>query len=147
MNQLRVVRRMLRAARDVVALVEQAAAAAGLTAAEVDVLGAVAERAPCPVGEIAGETGYKPSTLTSVLDRLAARGWVSRALSADDRRSFVVDLTPEGRRAARQLGSRLAALERAVRREVPRADLEALAALPARLGGLGLDGLAKPARS
>ena len=127
MNQLRVVRRMLRAAREVVALVEQAAAAAGLTAAEVDVLGVVAERAPCPVGAIADEAGLRPSTLTSVLDRLAARGWITRALSPDDRRSFVVDLTPQGRRAARQLQSRLAALERAVRREVPRADLETLA--------------------
>jgi DNA-binding MarR family transcriptional regulator len=134
MNKLRVVRRVHRAARDVVALVEQAAAQAGLTAAEVDVLGAVAERAPCPVGEIAAETGYKPSTLTSILDRLAARGWVTRALSADDRRSFVVDLTSGGTRAARQLENRLAALERAVRRQVPRADLEALEALPSRLG-------------
>jgi MarR family transcriptional regulator, organic hydroperoxide resistance regulator len=134
MKNLRVVRRVHRAARDVVALVEQAAAAAGLTAAEIDVLGAVAEQAPCPVGAIAGETGYRPSTLTSILDRLVARGWVGRALSRDDRRSFVVDLTPQGRRAARQLESRLAALERAARRELPREELEAFAALPERLG-------------
>ncbi len=142
MNQLRVVRRVHRAARDVVALVEQAAARAGLTAAEVDALAALAERAPCTVGRIAAETGYRPSTLTSILDRLAARGWVTRALSPDDRRSFVVDLTPGGKRAAHALEGRLAALERAVRRQVARADLAALEALPARLGAL-----AKPARS
>jgi DNA-binding MarR family transcriptional regulator len=140
MKYLRSIRRVLRAARDMVALVEQAAASSGLTAAEVDVLGAVADGAPCPVGTIAMETGCRPSTLTSVLDRLAARGWVSRALSPADRRSFVVDLTPEGRRAARQLGSRLAALDRAVRRELPRAGLDALAALPARLEGVSKPG-------
>lgn len=142
MNQLRVVRRVHRAARDVVALVEQAAAQAGLTAAEVDALAALAERAPCAVGTIATETGYRPSTLTSILDRLAARGWVTRALSPDDRRSFVVDLTAGGKRAARALERRLAALERAVRRQVARADLKALETLPARLAPL-----AKPSRS
>lgn len=134
MNRLRVIRRVHRAARDVVTLVEQAAAEAGLTAAEVDVLGAVAESAPCPVGRIADESGYRPSTLTSILDRLAGRGWIRRVLSAQDRRSFVVDLMPDGRQAARALERRLAALERAVRRELPRAELDALADLPARVG-------------
>ena len=136
MTYLPIVRRVHRTARDVVALMEQAAAGAGLTAAELDALSALAERAPCPVGAIASETGYRPSTLTSILDRLVARGWVVRTLSADDRRSFVVALTPRGARAVRRLSRRLAALERAVRRQVAGAHLETLAALPARVGAL-----------
>ena len=136
MTYLPVMRRVHRTARGVVALVEQAAAGAGLTAAELDALSALAERAPCPVGAVADETGYRPSTLTSILDRLVARGWVVRTLRADDRRSFVVDLTTEGARAARRLERRLAALERTVRRQVRRSHLEALAALPSRVAAL-----------
>ena len=134
MNELQAVRRVHRVAREVVALVDQAAAAAGLTAAEVDVLGALADLAPCAVGRVAHETGYRPSTLTAILDRLARRGWIRRALSAADRRSFVVELTRDGRGAARHLGRRLAALDRAMRRELPRRELVALADLPVRVG-------------
>ena len=133
MNSLRAVRRMHRAAREVVALVEGVAAAAGLTATELDVLGALADRAPCVVAGLLEESGYKPSTLTSILDRLAARGGVSRETDPGDRRSFVVALTPAGRRAARTLENRLAPLEREVGRRIPRTDVDAILGLPARL--------------
>jgi len=133
MNSLRVVRRMHRAAREVVALVEEVAAAAGLTATELDVLGVLVDRAPSVVAGLLDESGYKPSTLTSILDRLAARGWVSRQTHPDDRRSFVVALTPAGRRAARALEARLAPLEREVARRIPRADVDTILGLPARL--------------
>ncbi len=133
MNSLRVVRRMHRAAREVVALVEEVAAAAGLTATELDVLGVLVDRAPSVVAGLLDESGYKPSTLTSILDRLAARGWVSRETHPDDRRSFVVALTPAGRRAARALEARLAPIEREVVRRIPRADVDTILGLPARL--------------
>jgi len=133
MNSLRVVRRMHRAAREVVALVEEVAAAAGLTATELDVLGVLVDRAPSVVAGLLEESGYKPSTLTSILDRLAARGWVSRETHPDDRRSFVVALTPAGRRAARALEARLAPIEREVVRRIPRADVDTILGLPARL--------------
>jgi len=124
---------MHRAAREVVALVEEVAATAGLTATELDVLGVLVERAPSVVAGLLDESGYKPSTLTSILDRLAARGWVSRETHPDDRRSFVVTLTPAGRRAARTLEARLAPLEREVVRRIPRADVDTILGLPARL--------------
>jgi len=127
---------MHRAAREVVAVVEQVAAAAGLTATELDVLGALVDYAPCVVARLIEESGYKPSTLTSILDRLASRGWVWRETHPDDRRSFVVALTPEGRKAARALQARLAPLEREVGRRIPRRDVEAILGLPARLEAL-----------
>jgi DNA-binding MarR family transcriptional regulator len=136
MNVLKVVRRMHRAAREIVALVERAAAAEGLSAAELDVLSVLLERGPAPVSEVLGEGDYKPSTLTSILDRLAARGWITREVRADDRRSFVVALTGEGRRAARALQTRLAPLEREMARRIPKADVEAVLRLPARLDAL-----------
>jgi DNA-binding MarR family transcriptional regulator len=140
MDEFPVVRRIHRAARDVVAAVEHLAGASGLTAAEVDVLGVLAGRAPCPVGEVAAEAGYKASTLTSVLDRLVARGYVARALSPVDRRSFVVSLTPMGGRAVRALAHQLAGLERVVSRSVPRAQIDAWLALSARLGAAAASG-------
>ncbi len=136
MNALKVVRRMHRAARDIVSLVERAAAAEGLSAAELDVLSVLLERGPATVADVLGEGDYKPSTLTSILDRLAARRWISREVNAEDRRSFVVALTAEGRRAARALQARLAPLEREIARRIPKADVEAVLGLPARLDAL-----------
>lgn len=133
---------MHRAAREVVALVEEVAAATGLTATELDVLGVLADRAPSAVAGLLDESGYKPSTLTAILDRLAARGWVSREVHPDDRRSFVVTLTAAGRRAARVLEARLAPLEREVVRRIPRAEVDAFLGLPARL-----EAVARRARS
>jgi DNA-binding MarR family transcriptional regulator len=124
---------MHRAAREVVALVEKVAAVAGLTAAELDLLEVLVDQAPCTIAVLLRESGYRPSTLTSVLDRLASRGWVSRDTHPGDRRSFVVSLTPDGRRAARTLELRLAPLEREVGRRIPRADVEVMLRLPARL--------------
>jgi len=124
---------MHRAAREVVALVEEVAAATGLTATELDVLGVLVDCAPSAVSGLLAESGYKPSTLTAILDRLVARGWVSREVHPDDRRSFVVTLTTAGRRAARALDERLAPLEREVVRGIPRAEVDALLGLPARL--------------
>jgi DNA-binding MarR family transcriptional regulator len=137
MNVLREIRRVHKAARDVVALVERAAADAGLSAAEVDVLGVLVERGPVSVAGILEEADYRPSTLTSILDRLAARGWITRDSRLDDRRSFVVRLTPDGRRAAGALTERLAPLEREIARAVPRSEVKALLGLPARLAALG----------
>lgn len=133
MKSIRVVGHMHRAAREVVALVEKVAAVAGLTAAELDLLEVLADQAPCTIAVLLRESGYRPSTLTSVLDRLASRGWVSRDTHPGDRRSFVVSLTPDGRRAARTLELRLAPLEREVGRRIPRADVEVMLRLPARL--------------
>jgi DNA-binding MarR family transcriptional regulator len=124
---------MHRAAREVVALVEKVAAVAGLTAAELDLLEVLADQAPCTIAVLLRESGYRPSTLTSVLDRLASRGWVSRDTHPGDRRSFVASLTPDGRRAVRTLELRLAPLEREVGRRIPRADVEVMLRLPARL--------------
>jgi DNA-binding MarR family transcriptional regulator len=140
MKSLERVRRVYRAAREVVTLVDRAAGSWGLTAAELDVLAALVRRAPCRVGTIAAETGHRPSTLTSILDRLADRGWVVRALSPDDRRSFVVHLTAAGRRAAAELDRRLAGVGRALAGGPGRAQVEALARLPARLEAAAKEG-------
>jgi DNA-binding MarR family transcriptional regulator len=46
---------------------------------------------------LARETALEPSTLTSMLDRLEAAGFVRRVASTEDRRSLVVECTETGR--------------------------------------------------
>jgi DNA-binding MarR family transcriptional regulator len=66
---------------------------------------------------------HKRSTLTSILDRLARRRLITRAVGETDRRTFIVKLTAKGRRLAQRLQRHLAALERAVVRRVNAADV------------------------
>ena len=52
------------------------------------------------MSELAAATGTRPTTLTSVLDRLERRGQISRGPAPGDRRAVLVELTavwPAGR--------------------------------------------------
>jgi len=55
---------------------------------------------PCPIGELIDVFGHKNSTMTSMLERLAKRGYIVRKVNPDDRRSFLTGVTPRGRRLA-----------------------------------------------
>jgi DNA-binding MarR family transcriptional regulator len=67
---------------------------------------------------------HKRSTLTSILDRLTARGLITRAVGETDRRTFVVRLTAKGRRLAQRVQRHLSALERTVARRVSATDIK-----------------------
>lgn len=66
----------------------------------------------CTIAELHDALAHKRSTLTSVLDRLAERGWIGREPDARDRRSVLVRLTGSGRRAASAAYRALATIER-----------------------------------
>lgn len=66
---------------------------------------------PCPVSRLSRVFGHKPSTLTSMLDRLESRALLERNPNPDDRRSFLVSTTEEGARIATELRARLEAME------------------------------------
>jgi DNA-binding MarR family transcriptional regulator len=55
--------------------------------------------------------GHRRSTLTSVVDRLESRNLVRRKSDPQDRRSFIVSLTPSGRKAAQPVVDAFGALE------------------------------------
>jgi DNA-binding MarR family transcriptional regulator len=82
-----------------------------LTAAEINVLANLAGRGALNVTQLSAETGTKPSTLTNVLDRLEDRGYLTRELDAQDRRSFRLALTKPGTATARRIGTATADLE------------------------------------
>jgi DNA-binding MarR family transcriptional regulator len=83
----------------------------GLTAGEVNALAHLRAEQPLSVAELVAVTGQRPSTLTGVIDRLERRGLARRALNARDRRSYVLELTAEGERAAKQVRDAFSTLE------------------------------------
>jgi DNA-binding MarR family transcriptional regulator len=83
-----------------------------LPAADINVLANLADGVPRTVGALATATATKPSTLTSLLDRLTRRSYVERQADLADRRSFVVVLTPDGLAAAQRAAAAIADLER-----------------------------------
>jgi len=83
-----------------------------LPAADINVLANLADGAGRTVGALAGATATRPSTLTSLLDRLTRRGYLVRQSDPADRRSFVVVLTPDGLAAANRAAEAIADLER-----------------------------------
>jgi len=102
-----------------------------LSQGESHILALLATSSPSTVGELHRGLAHKRSTLTSILDRLAARGLITRAVGVADRRTFVVSLTRKGRRVAREVLQQLAGLERAVTARVSEADVLAFSRIVA----------------
>jgi DNA-binding MarR family transcriptional regulator len=82
-----------------------------LAGSEQNVLAVLADRRPRAVGALSAETGTRPTTLTSVLDRLERRGLLIRELDQADRRSFRIVLTAAGRRTATAVEAAMRNLE------------------------------------
>jgi len=83
-----------------------------LPAADINVLANLADGVARTVGARADATATRPSTLTSLLDRLTGRGFIVRETDLADRRSFVIRLTPAGRAAAERAAAAITDLER-----------------------------------
>jgi DNA-binding MarR family transcriptional regulator len=83
-----------------------------LSAADINALANLAGGNGRTVGALATATATRPSTLTSLLDRLTRRGCIVRETDPGDRRSFVVRLTPDGQAAAERAAEAIAELER-----------------------------------
>jgi DNA-binding MarR family transcriptional regulator len=97
----------------------------GLSQGEAHILAHLATSAPVTIAELHAGLAHKRSTLTSILDRLAGRGLITREAGVEDRRTFVINTTAKGRRIAAQVHQHLAALEDAVGRRVTKEDVRA----------------------
>jgi DNA-binding MarR family transcriptional regulator len=62
---------------------------------------------PLPTGSLAEQLGLDPSNVTSVVDRLEARGLVARQPHVDDRRVKLLVLTDAGREARTTIDERM----------------------------------------
>jgi len=106
--------RIQRASRLAAEFIERAGRDLDLTGPEAHVLGYVHSRPGSPLPELLRVFGFKRSTLTSILDRLDSRGLIRRKSSPKDRRSFLVHVTPTGRRTARRAQRVAVDLERRI---------------------------------
>lgn len=118
-----------RATHATLAALAQRLAALDLGASEINALANLARARPVSVGTLAAATATRPTTLTSVLDRLARRGFVTRELDPADRRSFLISLTPAGARAASQVAAAVRSLEERALASVTPADRAGFAAV------------------
>jgi DNA-binding MarR family transcriptional regulator len=91
-----------------------------LTASEINALANLADGRGRTVSELGTAAGARPTTLTSVLDRLERRGHISRGSLPGDRRAVLIELTPSGRVTAATIRQAVTGLEQ-----------RALAGLPA----------------
>lgn len=107
----------------------------GVTQAEAHILDHLACHGDSTVGELHAAFAHRRSTLTSVLDRLAEKGLIRRDPSEEDRRTFVIRLTPAGDALAMRVHDRLRKLESRVTASVSKRDLEGFAKVLAALEG------------
>lgn len=100
-----------------------------LNGGEAHLLSYLSVYGPCPVGELLRVFGHKPSTLTSILDRLESAGLARRELDPGDRRSFLVSVSPEGRKAGQEVTGIVEAFEAAVLGRVTATELRGFRSL------------------
>jgi DNA-binding MarR family transcriptional regulator len=102
--------------------------ALGLTGSEMNALAHLAGGRSWTVSELSVAAGSRPTTLTSVLDRLAGRGLVTRGSVPRDRRVVLIELTAAGRQAATTVRAAVDDLERQALRGLPPAAIDGLRA-------------------
>ncbi|MDO5667042.1 MAG: MarR family transcriptional regulator [Alcaligenaceae bacterium] len=68
----------------------------GLTNSQFDVIATLGGRGQLSTSELGRETLTTKGTLTGVLDRLEAKGLITRVQSPDDKRSLQISLSAEG---------------------------------------------------
>jgi DNA-binding MarR family transcriptional regulator len=76
---------------------------AGLGSLEWRVLATLSGQPPMPVGQLALEVLSQQPTVTKLLQRLSAQGWVSTRDDPDDQRRTLVAITPSGQTKASAL--------------------------------------------
>ncbi|MDE2199903.1 MAG: MarR family transcriptional regulator [Rhodospirillales bacterium] len=101
--------KLMRASRAVLARIERALAADGLTPTQLGVLEGLLHKGPLTHRELGRKVLTSAGNMTDVVDKLAARGLVVRVRAAADRRRVLVELTPAGRALISELFPRHAA--------------------------------------
>lgn len=76
------------------ALNHRVGAEASLRDADLDTFDLIARQGPISPSALARLAGLHPATMTGVLDRLEAGGWISRTRDGSDRRAIAVTANP-----------------------------------------------------
>ena len=99
-----------------------------LTASEISALANLADGRGRTVSELGAAVGIRPTTLTSVLDRLEHRGHITRGARPGDRRAVLIGLTASGRQAAGIIRQAITTLEHRALDGLPPATIDGLRA-------------------
>ncbi len=83
----------------------------GITQGEGHILSHLAASGDTSIAELHRALAHRRSTLTSILDRLAERQYISRESDPKDRRSFIVRLSTKGKTVAARAHRELARIE------------------------------------
>jgi MarR family transcriptional regulator, organic hydroperoxide resistance regulator len=95
-----------------------------LTGSEINALANLADGQGRTVSQLGAAVGARPTTLTSILDRLERRGHITRGARPGDRRSVLIELSPSGRAAADSIRQAVADLEQHALAELPTAAVD-----------------------
>ncbi len=101
----------------------------GITQGEAHILSHLEAFGDSSIAELHRALAHRRSTLTNILDRLVARGFITRDTGAKDRRTFIVRLTKKGKKVAADVYRKLAQLEARALAEISKEDLRSLNAV------------------
>ncbi len=123
-----------KASRQLSIYIQQQNASSSLSPHDAHLLTYLCRYAPTPVGELIRVFGFKQSTFTSILDRLEKPGFIRREMNAEDRRSFLIHITPQGRELADHITKQLVDIEKAISGKVSKQDVQGFQAVMAAIG-------------
>lgn len=95
------------------------AEATGMCPSDHKALDLIVRHGGLTAGELGNETGLASASVTSLIDRLEARGYVRRVRGRKDRRQIKVEVVPE---RTEEIGRQFAPLKRGVRKMLSRYD-------------------------
>lgn len=116
---------------------QSAVAPHDITPGQFGVLILICENQGLSQSELGTAVGIDRSTMVAVIDRLESRGWVVRAPSPNDRRSYALELSAEGSALVEELIPRVRAHERAMVKDLSKAEQSVLIDLLTRIARTG----------
>lgn len=102
--------KLVRASESITSRIQRQVTEAGLSVSQFGVLEALFHLGPLSQSEIAKKVLKSTGNITMVIDNLEKRGLVTRERKQDDRRFYVVRLTPEGSKLIGSIFPRHAAM-------------------------------------
>lgn len=112
---------------------DDAVAPHDITPGQFGVLILIRDNTGLSQSELGTAVGIDRSTMVAVIDRLENRGWVVRAPSQTDRRSYALELSAEGERLVSELIPKVQEHERAMLGELTGEEQKTLAGLLRRI--------------
>jgi DNA-binding MarR family transcriptional regulator len=123
---------LTKVARELANVLDRQLAPLGVTTQQAALL-LHASRRPARPNELAAELGTDTAGTTRLLDRLEAKGLLTRSRHPDDRRAIVIELTPAGRALIPRIGRCFGRVARQLQDGFSTADIDRLTELLGRM--------------